>query len=220
MRGVIAVVCLAVLVAGVGVGAEESRWEKHIQAFEKQDQEAPPPKGAILFIGSSSIVRWKTDEDFPKHTIINRGFGGSYISDSVEFVDRIAIPYAPRLIVMYAGGNDIASGKSAERVFGDFKEFIEVIHAALPKTKIVFVCIKPSTDRWSMIDTIRETNDLVAEYTKKNELLEYVDIDTPMLGEDGKPREELLGEDGLHLSRAGYDVWNGLVRPHLGPGKK
>jgi len=220
MRGVIVVVCLAVLVAGVGIGAEESRWEKHIQRFEAEDKEAPPPKGEILFIGSSSIVRWKTDEAFPEHRITSRGFGGSHISDSVEFADRIAIPYAPRVIVMYAGDNDIASGKSPEEVLGDFKEFVGVIHAALPETKIVFVCIKPSTARWSMIDEMREANALIEGHIKKNELLAYVDVDGPALGEDGKPNEDLLVRDGLHLSRAGYVLWNGLVRPHLGPGKK
>lgn len=196
--------------------AEENRWEPTIQRFEKKDAENPPPKGEILFIGSSSIVAWKTDEDFPDHTIVKRGFGGSFISDSVYFADRIAIPYEPRLIIMYAGDNDIASGKSPEEVFGGYRKFVAKIHNALPETRIAYVCIKPSLARWKLVGKMRETNAMIRGFCEEDERLEYIDIDTPMLGDDGKPREELFRKDGLHLSREGYDLWNKIVRPYLG----
>jgi len=91
-------------------GADEAtpdrfaKWEKEIAAFEAKDAEHPPEKGGIVFIGSSSIRMWKTLEtDFPKYRVLNRGFGGSEIEDSVHFADRIVFPYAPRMVVLYAG---------------------------------------------------------------------------------------------------------------------
>ena len=194
---------------------EESRWEKTIQAFERRDVENPPPKGEILFIGSSSIRLWKTSEDFPEFTIINRGFGGSQTADSVEFANRIAIPYAPRLVVLYAGDNDISSGKSPEQVLEDTKTFFAVLHEALPDTRIVYVAIKPSLARWRLVEKMRAANALIRAHCETDARLEFVDIDTPMLGDDGKPREELFIQDGLHLSREGYDLWNSIIRPYL-----
>lgn len=194
---------------------EQGRWEKTIQAFEEQDAENAPPKGEIVFIGSSSIRMWKTDEDFPEFTIINRGFGGSQTADSVEFAERIAIPYAPRLVVLYAGDNDIAAGKLPEEVFEDTKTFFALIHAALPKTRIAYIAIKPSLARWSLVDKMRETNALIRAHTETDSRLQFINIDSPMLGDDGKPRAELFLNDGLHLTREGYDLWNSIIRPYL-----
>ena len=195
--------------------AEESRWEKAIQTFEQQDAENAPPKGEIVFIGSSSIRMWKTSEDFPEFSIINRGFGGSQTADSVEFAPRIAIPYEPRLVVLYAGDNDIAAGKSPEQVAEAAKTFFKTIHDALPRTRIAYIAIKPSILRWEMIGKMRAANALIHAHTETDPLLQFIDIDAPMLGGDGKPREELFLQDGLHLSREGYDLWNSIVRPYL-----
>src|SRR5277367_4235574 len=109
--------------------ADVSRWEKEISAYEASDKTNAPPKGAILFVGSSSIRKWTTlARDFPGKQVINRGFGGSEIADSTALADRIIFPYAPRIIVFYAGDNDLASGKSAEKVFADFQAFLKKIH--------------------------------------------------------------------------------------------
>ncbi|MCX6910286.1 MAG: GDSL-type esterase/lipase family protein [Verrucomicrobia bacterium] len=130
------------------------RWEKDILAFESADTKNPPPKDAILFIGSSSIKLWKTlAKDFPGHKVINRGFGGSQIADATRYADRIIIPCKPRLIVLGAGGNDIHGGKSPEQVADDFKAFVEKIRAALPDTRIAFYAITPAPVRAAELDT-------------------------------------------------------------------
>lgn len=193
----------------------ENRWEKTIRHFEEHDKKSPSPKNAILFVGSSSIRGWDLLKYFPGLKMINRGFGGSHIADSVEFVSRIVIPYEPEIVVLYAGDNDINAGKSPERVFGDFKAFVKVVHDNLPETRIVFIAIKPSIRRWGLVGRMRETNALISALIEKDNRLRYVDIDTPMLDIDGKPRAELFIDDGLHLSDAGYRLWTSLVLPHL-----
>jgi len=196
-------------------GAEQAtdKWEKDIAAFEAQDAKSPPPKDAVLFVGSSSIRLWKLDESFPDLKTINRGFGGSELVDSARYARRIVIPHQPRVVVLYAGDNDIANGKSPEQVFADFKQFVEVVHRALPKTKIVFIGIKPSIKRWALIDKIREANRLIREHIEREKSdIVFIDVEKPMLGSDGKPRAELLQEDGLHLNKRGYAVWTTLLR--------
>ena len=121
------------------------RWESDIAAFEAADKKSPPPQGAVLFIGSSSIRIWKTlATDFPDQKTINRGFGGSELADSVYYADRIVIPYKPRLIVLFAGTNDINAGKRPETVFADFKAFVAKVRAGLPNTRIAYLSISPA----------------------------------------------------------------------------
>ena len=212
--------CLSLIFIAPAIFADESPWEETIRGFEQRDAKDSPQTGEILFIGSSSIVMWKTAQAFPELKVINRGFGGSQIADSIEFAHRIAIPYKPRIVVFYAGDNDIAAGKSAERVFADYKTFTKIIHDALPKTRIVFVAIKPSIARWNLVDTMRKANALIQKHTEGNSLLDFVDIDTPMIGAGGKPRPELFVRDGLHLSAKGYEIWNAQIRPYLDAGGK
>jgi len=196
-------------------GVTESRWEKSIQKFEAKDKEQFPEKGGIVFVGSSSMVYWKTDVDFPEFNVINRGFGGSQTKDSVEFAHRIVIPYEPRIVALYAGDNDIAAGASVEKVIADTEEFVSIVHEALPEAKIIYVAIKPSISRFGMRKKMRAINDAVIEMAKADPLLVFADIDTPMLASNGIPRAELFVGDGLHLSREGYDVWNKVMRPLL-----
>ncbi|NUQ66342.1 MAG: hypothetical protein HUU20_28095 [Pirellulales bacterium] len=208
---------VACLPAFNGMAAEQDRWEPAIAAMEAQDRESPPPENGILFVGSSSIRMWEVKQSFPDLPVINRGFGGSQIADSVRYADRIVLPYRPRVIVFYAGDNDIAAGKTPEQVADDFKAFVGKVRDGLPRTRIVFIGIKPSIRRWAMVDKMREANRLIRALAAEDERLEYVDVDAPMIGHDGKPRAELFRSDGLHLSAEGYRRWADLVRPHLKP---
>ncbi|MDP6554679.1 MAG: SGNH/GDSL hydrolase family protein [Pirellulaceae bacterium] len=195
--------------------AAADKWEKSIAAFESRDKVDPPPQGALLFVGSSSIRGWDLGESFPDRNTINRGFGGSEIADSIRYADRIIIPYQPRVIVVYAGDNDIAHGKDVETVFADYQSLTRTIHASLPKARIVFVAIKPSIKRWELVEEMRKANGMIREATAKDARLEFVDVDTPMIGDDGQPRKDLFKADGLHLNKQGYQLWSKLVRPHL-----
>lgn len=198
-------------------GQGPKRWEPAIARFEAHDREHPPAPGGVMFLGSSSIRMWDLDKWFPELDAVNRGFGGSQIEDSLFFAERIVMPHKPRAIVFYAGDNDIAAGKSPEKVFADYQTFVARIHKDLPETKIVYVAIKPSIRRWNLVGSMREANRMIEEFSSKEELLEYVDVDSPMIGDDGRPREELFLQDGLHLSDEGYRIWTELVMPHLKP---
>lgn len=192
-----------------------SRWQEAIAKFESADQEEMPPKNAILFVGSSSIRLWNLDKSFPDLVTINRGFGGSQLADSVQFLDRIVLNYEPQSIVIYAGDNDIKAGKSPQRVFADFAEFVAIVRKKLPLAKIHYVAIKPSISRWQLATEMRKTNRLIQSYCEADKLLFFVDIDQPMLGDDNKPRPELFAKDGLHLNVAGYVLWNKVLTESL-----
>lgn len=224
-NGVAWVVAVVWVLAGWGWGAEQQpqqekfdprRWEKTIEAFEQKDQSNPSPKGGVLFVGSSSIRLWKVGECFPGRPVINRGFGGSHIADSLYYAERIVLPYRPATIIFYAGENDIAGGKSPEQVAGDFAAFVEKVRKALPKTRIVFIGLKPSPLRWDKIEQFRDTNGRIRKYIGGQKNMVFVDVEKVILGEDGQPRGDLFVADRLHLSAKGYELWTELLRGEVG----
>lgn len=194
---------------------DPARFEAEIAAFEAWDRQNSVPQDAVLFVGSSSIRMWQTAESFPDLAVINRGFGGSHTSDVNHFTPRIVLKYAPRMIVFYAGDNDIADGKSPEQVAADFQRFVKLVHAKLPNAKITYLPIKPSLARWPLWPRMQETNALVQEFIRGNQRLAYVDTATPMLGHNCQPRPELFLDDGLHMNAQGYQIWSDLLRDNL-----
>jgi lysophospholipase L1-like esterase len=208
----------ACLVAPLSAPAQTaaSKWEHDIAAFEAADKTNPPPTNAILFVGSSSIRLWKTlAQDFLGFPVINRGFGGSQMSDTLEFAGRIVLPCRPRQVLVYAGDNDLADGKSPEEVTAAFKALVGRVHATLPGTRIGYIAIKPSPSRWKLADRMKAANRLIAEFAKTDERLAFIDVFTPILGEDGQPRPDLFVADKLHLNAKGYELWAKTVRPYL-----
>jgi lysophospholipase L1-like esterase len=197
-------------------GHDFAKWEKEIAAYEAHDHTNPPAKGGLLFTGASTIRKWTTlAEDFPKHHVINRGVGGSQIVDITHFADRIVFPYQPRMIFFRSGGNDLHAGKSVQQVFADYQEFVATVHAKLPETDILFIAQNPTNARWEQHEKEKELNTLVAEFSKKNPHLKYIEDYEMVLGPDGKPRPELFVEDKLHFNAAGYKLFADCIRPFL-----
>lgn len=197
------------------LAAAGDRWEPQIRQFEQSDRQSPPRARGIVFLGSSSIRIWKVAESFPGLNVINRGFGGSQYADCARYVERIVVPCRPKTVVLYAGDNDLAAGKSPEQVLADFRRCVAKIHAALPEAHIVAIGVKPSIKRWQLIEAIRKLNGLLREATAKDRYITFVDVEKAMLSPDGKPRPELFKPDGLHMTEDGYKLWASLLKPHL-----
>jgi lysophospholipase L1-like esterase len=190
-------------------------WEKEITAFETSDRTHPPPKGCIVFVGSSSIRLWTSlASDFPGLLVVNRGFGGSQLADSVNFADRIITPYHPREVVIYAGGNDINAGKDPDVVFGDFVALVARIRAGSPGARICFIASAPNPKRWEQVEKVKRLNKLVRTYCERHGL-EFIDVFPLMLGPDGKPKPDIFVEDRLHMNAKGYAIWREAVLPYL-----
>lgn len=212
---VVAILLLVVARAGAQVPVPVDRWTKALADFDAADRATPPTPGDVLFLGSSTIVNWDTSKAFPGLRTINRGVWGSTLTDAVHRIDRLVFPYAPRLIVIYAGDNDINAGATSEEVAVEFERFVMTVQAKLPQTRIVFIGLKPSISRWTQVHRMRMANAIIREYCEHDDRLAFLDVDGVMLGWDEKPRRELFVDDGLHLSTQGYQLWTTLLRPFL-----
>ena len=193
---------------------DAQRWESAIQAFEAEDETSPPLEKAVVGIGSSSMLYWhgSIKKDLSPLTVIPRGFGGSTMEDALYYLDRIVLPYKPRAVLLYEGDNDIGVFKvSPQQVLETFQALVEKIHSALPDTRIYVISIKPSISRWNFWPLMTEANRLLKDNCASNALLTYIDVASPMLNENGEPRQDIFQEDMLHLNEKGYEIWTRAV---------
>ena len=221
MRGFRVLALLSALMLSAGAWGQSpelaARFEQKVVEYEALDRATPPPKNAILFAGDSQFYRWKTiHEDLPGYTLINRGIDSFQFRDLIHYVDRLVIPYAPRLIVLHVGGNDVHNGRTPAQVLEDFGTFVRRVRAKLPAVPIVYSSITPGPGRWDEAPERRETNRVLREYIATQPGLKFVDLWDAMLTPEGKPRDDLWVEDRVHPNHAGYLIRVKLTRPFLG----
>ncbi|HZH96964.1 MAG TPA: GDSL-type esterase/lipase family protein [Flavisolibacter sp.] len=176
------------------------------------------PRGQVLFIGSSSFTRWTDIQAaFGQHAILNRGFGGSSLTDIINYANEIIFPYSPKQIVIYCGENDIASSDTVtgRMVFERFKALFSITRKKLPNVPIAYVSMKPSPSRWQMRERMMEGNKLIKAFLAKQKGTKYINIWNAMLGTDGKPIGTLFVADSLHMNKRGYAIWQRIIEPHL-----
>jgi lysophospholipase L1-like esterase len=208
---------LFAFVALSNVQAQNPPFYEEIQAYKKQDSANFPPKNAILFIGSSSFNFWKDIQTyFPQHTVINRGFGGSALSDVIRYADDIIFPYDPKQIVIYCGENDLATENvTPEIVLARLKTLVGMIRGKFKNIPIVYVSIKPSPSRSHLMPVMARANRMIKEYLATLQQAVFVDVYSKMLLADGKPNGEIFTNDNLHMNAQGYSIWKKEIEPTL-----
>lgn len=205
----------AVALADPVTGPE--KWNGDMAKFIERDKESPPQPGALLFVGSSSIRKWDLEKSWPATNVVNNGFGGSTLADSIHHFDTLFGPQDPKAIVIYAGDNDIAKGLTPEETLEDYKTLADKVRKKFPEVPIVYIAIKPSIKRWELWPTMKEANELIKEYSNSRPNFFFADISAPMLSDagEGAPSEEWFVDDGLHLSPKGYRRWTNVVNRQL-----
>lgn len=206
---------ITVLAAETTQPAAANKWAVEIAKFEADDAKQMPAKNGIVFVGSSTIRFWDVKKAFPELPVINRGFGGSEMSDAALFESRIVSKYQPRLVVLYSGDNDLQNGKKTQDIFTDYTKFADHLHAEAPAAKLIVISIKPSPSRWKLMKEMTETNSLIEADAKSRGWVTYFNAVPLLLGQDGTPPKGLFRADGLHMNENGYKLWSDALRPLL-----
>ena len=196
---------------------DPARFASAIAEFQVADAANPPPKGAIVCTGSSSMRMWhpRIKDDLPGLTLLPRGFGGSHYTDLIYHLEALVFKYQPRALLLYEGDNDANYGKTPERIFQDFKFLAEQCRKQFPDLRLYIIGAKPSIARWAIAEQMQRSNAMIHDYCRANLGFTYIDVWSLLLDANGHPRPELFMEDKLHLNSAGYDRWTAAIAPVL-----
>lgn len=222
IRGILAGLVLTV---ATSVSAQTSsdlpdptRYEEAIQRFEEADRLSPPPENAIVLTGSSSIMYWNEDApaDLAPLTVIPRGFGGSVMNDVLHYLDRVALTYKPRAILIYEGDNDTGRNNIPNDVIIEqLQTIITRIHGELPETRVYVLSVKPSVARAATWPVAQDLNQRYQAIAADDPLVHYIDVATPFLQDDGSVMTDIFVDDNLHLNDKGYEIWAASIREVL-----
>ncbi|MDA1371355.1 MAG: GDSL-type esterase/lipase family protein [Proteobacteria bacterium] len=218
-RSLFAVLLAIVAVSANAQNTDPMRWEQVMQRFEEQDRMHAPPQGAIVLTGSSSIARWNDQAAaaLAPLTVIPRGFGGSVMGDVLYHLERVALKYKPRAILIYEGDNDTSYNIPENKILGQLQEIIATIHKELPDTRIYVLSVKPSVLRenvWANAQIVNAGYQAIAE---GDPLVYYVDVANPFLNADGSVMTDIFVDDNLHLNDMGNLIWGSSIRAALMP---
>jgi lysophospholipase L1-like esterase len=197
--------------------AQDPPFYSEIQAFRKQDSVHFPAKNSILFVGSSSFNFWKDMHDyFPGYPLINRGFGGSSLTDVIRYAPDIIYPYEPKQVVIYCGENDLAVENVTPQVVLDrVKTLFNMIRGKFKNLPIVYVSIKPSPSRAHLMPLMVKSNKLIKAFLNRQQKAIFVDVFSKMLQKDGTPRTDIFTNDNLHMNAKGYAIWKKEIESKL-----
>ena len=196
-------------------------WERQIRAFERKDRKKAPPKGAVVFAGSSTIRLWeRLVADMAPMPVIQRGFGGAKVGDVIHYADRIIVPYEPRIVVLYIGSNDMLDllgnqPKSITEMQGLYDTLLRKIHGRLPDATIMVLATFPSPANAKQSARIAAVNDHVQEVATREPWLHFVDGNDVLRDAGGKLNGSLFRLDRVHLNKKGYARWGSLVRQRI-----
>tara|TARA_R100001377_G_C3184799_1_gene108113 strand:- start:494 stop:1216 length:723 start_codon:yes stop_codon:yes gene_type:complete len=197
---------------------DPTRFEQAIEAFEAKDKISPPPANAIVLTGSSSIYFWNEDApaDLAPLTVIPRGFGGSVMNDVLHYLDRVALAYKPRAILLYEGDNDTGRNNiPTQTIISQLEQIVARIHAQLPQARIYLLAVKPSVAREATWPAALEVNERYQALAAADPLIHYIDVATPFMQPDGTVMRDIFRDDDLHLNEKGYDIWAAAIREVL-----
>ncbi|MEY4113971.1 MAG: hypothetical protein RLZ76_664 [Bacteroidota bacterium] len=198
---------------------KKTPFQSEIDAFKKQDSVQSLPKHPILFVGSSSFTKWKTiNNDFPGYPILNRGFGGSSLTDLIHFANETIFKYKPKQVYIYCGENDLAMDASVTpgMLLERYKKLHGMIREKLgKKLPVFFISIKPSIARWKLEKTFIAANEMIKSFLQSDKYANYLDVHQPMLDDKHEVLKDIFVQDNLHMNDKGYAIWIKVIEPTL-----
>lgn len=160
------------------------------------------------------------DTCFP---LVNSAVGGESTREIMQRFDRDILPYNPDFCLFMVGGNNHDCVKP-QRILaeGELQRLMQDFSARLPvKTRPVGVVINPVVDEWHFASKHPAYQEYLASFggsldaslnperqAARNFFIQngwpYLDLYALM---SGTPQNYVLPEDGIHLNKAGHDLF-------------
>ena len=194
------------------------KWENDIARFDSLNLVELSDAGTLLVTGSSSVVIWDSiHTDLSPYKVMQRGYGGSKLTDFNYYAHRIIKSQQFKAILVFVA-NDIAgveADKSPKEVYRLFKDVVKQVRKRNPGTPVCWIEVAPTPRRWHVSQQIREASGHIASYCDRNDDLHFISTFDQYTTPEGLPDSTLFREDMLHLNRAGYAQWAGIIKASL-----
>jgi len=161
-----------------------------------------------LMLGSSSIKRLDHLKYLSCGSWVNRGIGNSVIEDLSRYVDFTPLSIKPKIILLYAGENDISRGINTETTINAMKALIDTLIEKFPESSIHIIAIKPSPKRELFWKDFHVVNGNVKKYVQSLNSVFF----HSHFKQDNKNKSLNFVADGVHLSDNGYRVFTKGVK--------
>ena len=199
-----------------GISQDPGRFVNEVDIIQKKyDTLWDASQETIVFTGSSSIRTWENlNQLFPKHQIVNTGFGASQATDLLAYANELILTFNPYQVFIYEGDNDLAVNKRPKEIINTTLEIIKRIRDKNSSVKIVLIAAKPSIVRWSLKRKYKKLNRKFKRLCRKDNMLQFADIWKPML-EGRKLKQDIFENDGLHMNSKGYQIWYTVIKTFI-----
>ncbi len=157
-----------------------------------------------------SLSQWFPADRLPGRQLwLNQGISGDTttgILDRLAFLDTAK----PDTIYFMAGVNDLKRGANERDVLRNISQIITRLKRQHPTAQIIVQSVLPTRSEQIPNDRIRKLNPLIQELAQRQGV-DYLDLQQQFRDGDGSLRADLT-TDGIHLSPAGYQVWQGALQ--------
>ena len=171
---------------------------------------------SIQKLGDSLIEYFDWQERFPQHNVGNHGVAGESVGGLLSRVVRMneIFPAADRIFIM-TGINNVAMDDLEFMEF--YRGVLEKLNSFYPDAKIYLHSLLPTLIDFISNASVRAINHEI-EKLARDSGVEYVDMYSRFIDTGGRPIKEYLLDDGVHISRTGYDVWAKVIEQQLSAG--
>lgn len=214
----------AATVAALEARVEEQRkalwdWAGLIR-YGSENTELPKPKPAedrVVFLGDEIIERWGQGKTgfFPGKPYFNRGIAGQTTPQMLVRFRQDVIKLNPKVVVILAGANDIASFTSPITQAMTAENVMSIVELAKANNiRVVLASLTPINDYTTKQSLVRPfgkiigLNNWLKDYAATTGSV-YLDLYSAMA--EGRNLKKELSDDGLLPNDAGYAVMSALA---------
>lgn len=196
----------------------------YLAKYERENAkiELPEPdENRVVFLGDSITEFWSKEHIFfDKHkSFINRGISGQTTPQMLLRFRADVIDLRPKIVVILAGGNDIAGNtgiSNAKMISNNIFSMIEL--AQVHNIKVILCSVLPANffywnPKEKPADRIIELNSILKNYALSN-TIPFVDYYSEMV-DDEKGLQSTLSEDRVHPNTAGYEIMSPLIEKEI-----
>jgi len=199
-------------------------FESSIESFEEMDKKNTIKKGGILFYGDSDIGYWRRGDrfaiDFSQFPVVNRGFGGARIWETLIYFKRVILPHEPSVLVYNCGDNDVVrlKGNSSENIKIGFDLFLQTVERQLPDIeKVICLPIHPAPQRndLELWDHQNHGNQIMKEICDGYSFALFEDYNHLLFDDLNLINENYFLKDRIHYNEDFYCILAKYITPIL-----